>query len=472
MPEWFSILPPLLAIAIAVWRKEVIFALTLGIWLAEVFLAAASPGWSWPAQALAWPIALVELAGLGFTGMLERCVLVFQSDGNTRVLLFGLIVGALLELMQESGGVSAFVRKLANMGLTKSPRQVSMLPTVIGTLIFVETSMSVLASGVVSQKLFDQFKLSRARLAFLVDSTCAPISVLFLFLNGWGAYVLGLLEPYSVERPVGVIVGSVFYNFYPILILILVWYTVATTRVHGPMRTAEQSADETESEIEIEEPTKARYMLLPLIVLIGGMIGFMFLTGKGDFFEGSGSKSVLWAVSLSLFSLIVLLVANRAQTHQEIVSISYRGIGKLVPVVMIMLLSFAIGDSCKQLGTGPFVAGFVGEFLPVFLIAPLLFISAGVISFTTGTSWGTFAILVPVGIPLALALDIPPAFYLSAILGGGVFGDHCSPISDTTIISSLASGCDHMEHVKTQLPYALTAGSVAIALYLMVGLFL
>ena len=467
MPEWLSILPPLVAIGVAIWKKEVISALVIGIWLAEILHIVKGPAPAFPPD-IAWfwyPVLALKLVGMGFMETITRIVAVFQSPGDTQVLLFGLIVGALLELMRVSGGVSAFVKKLTQIGLTKSPRQVSMLASLTGMAIFVETNMSVLSAGLVSQKLFDKFRLSRARLAFLIDSTCAPISVLILF-NAWGAYLLGLLEPYALPNPVMTLAVSVPLNFYPILILIIVWYTAISTKVYGPMRLAEASVEENLDQSKEETPTKVQFMLAPLVALIGGMAFFMWYTGNGQFFEGSGSLSVLMAVSLATVLMIALLLVHKRFAYSEIIGHSYTGAGKLIPVTTIMLLSFAIGATCKALGTGPFVASFVGAFLPPVLVAPLLFICAAIISFTTGTSWGTFAILIPLGIPLGLDLQIPPPFVVSAILGGGVFGDHCSPISDTTVVSSLASGCDHLEHVKTQLPYAMVAGSGAILLYM------
>lgn len=471
MPDWLSILPPILAIIVAVWRKEVVLALTTGIWFGEMLVVADSADWTAPSSLSGWLLAIPELIGLGFIGMLDRIVGVFASGGNTRVLLFGLLVGILIEWMQASGGVRAFVRWLAGVGLTQSKRQVSWLASLVGLAIFVETSMSCLAAGVVSQKLFDQFKMSRERLAYIIDSTCAPVSVLAVF-NGWGAYVLGLLEEYVPESETApTFLASIPYNFYPILILITVFYTATTTRVFGPLRKAEATAKtHTVAEASAAEPEgKLVYFLVPLALLVGGMFFFMWFTGKGHVLQGSGSKSVLYAVSLALTVLLLLLLVQRAFDYKTLVEQAYVGIGKLTPVVTIMLLSFAIGTTCKTLETGPFVAGFVGDFLPVIMIAPLLFVAAGVMSFTTGTSWGTFAIMVPVGVPLALALGIPVPFVLAAILGGGVFGDHCSPISDTTIIASLAAGCDHLDHVRTQLPYALVVGAVTIALYIVVG---
>jgi Na+/H+ antiporter NhaC len=154
------------------------------------------------------------------------------------------------------------------------------------------------------------------------------------------------------------------------------------------------------------------------------------------------------------------------------VRIGFDGMGELLQLVTIVLLALALGASLKELGTGDYIAGLVGEALPTFLLPAMLFLAGALISFSTGTSWGTFAILVPLGMPLALALELPPSLMLAAILGGGVFGDHCSPISDTTAVSSVASGCDLLEHVRTQLPYALFAGAVALALYLLAGLLL
>jgi tetracycline resistance efflux pump len=149
---------------------------------------------------------------------------------------------------------------------------------------------------------------------------------------------------------------------------------------------------------------------------------------------------------------------------------SYQGMAELLPVVSIILLAFALGTSMQALGTGPFIAGMISQTLPPWLIAPVIFITAGLISFTTGTSWGTFGILIPVAIPIALATGLPPALLLAAVLGGGVFGDHCSPISDSTVLASLAAGCEHLEHVRTQLPYALLAAGLSVPFFILFSL--
>lgn len=469
MPEWMSILPPLLAIAVAIWKKEVTIALLFGIWFGEALLL-----WKEGAFAASGLTLPIDVLFMSFLGLANRIVGVFGDSGNVQVLLFGLVVGALLELMKDSGGVQAFVARLSNLGLTSSPRRASVLASLTGVVVFVESSISVLSAGVVGQRLFDRYGLSRARLAFIIDSTSAPICILIM-LNAWGAYVLKLLQPYNFENPVGVLIGTIPYNFYPLAIFVIVWYTAISLRVFGPMAQLEaaqggQSGPAAAVEPALPEKARSRYMWAPMTVMIGGMFFMMWYTGKGDFTKGNGSFSVLVSVSLAAILAILLITLDKVMTFRDSVETVYTGMGKLLPVSVIMLLSFAIGALCKSLGTGPFVASFLGGFLPALMVAPLVFITGAVISFTTGTSWGTFAILIPLAMPLGAQLEIPPAFVLSAVLGGGVFGDHCSPISDTTILSSLASGCDHLDHVRTQLPYALFAAAIAIIAYLAVGL--
>ena len=188
----------------------------------------------------------------------------------------------------------------------------------------------------------------------------------------------------------------------------------------------------------------------------------MVWTGDGVLANGSGSKSVLYATILASVVAYILLLSGKRFSHHELMDVGFKGMGELLPLVSIVLLSLTLGASLKDLGTGTFVASLVGDYLPIYLIVPVLFITGAIMSFTTGTSWGTFAILIPIGVPLIQALGLPPALVVGAILSGGIFGDHCSPISDTSAVSALASGCDLLTHVKTQLPYALLGGALAI----------
>ena len=281
--SWYSILPPLIAIAVVFWRKEVIMALLLAVASSEFLLALQGEGSS---------------VFNTFLNTIERIVSVASSPGNTRILIFSILIGALLAYIRESGGVAATVNMLMNKGIAKSKRQVGFLTMFTGIAVFIESNLSVLTAGILSRGLFDKFKMSRARLAYIIDSTSAPVCILIL-LNGWGAFVLGLLSNYELgESAVSVLWGSVGYNFYAIITLVIVFYTIAFDKVHGPMKQAEQKLELQTTDLKEEvKGSKARFMLVPLITLIVSMVGFMFYTGNGVLAEGSGSKSVAKACS-------------------------------------------------------------------------------------------------------------------------------------------------------------------------------
>jgi tetracycline resistance efflux pump len=457
--EWFKILPPLVAVAIVLWKKEVILALVLSIFVSEWLLISSIGSMA--------PI-------FGSLNTLERITAVFSDAGNTRILIFSVMVGALLAYMRTSGGVTGLVKTLISKGLAKTPRQVSLMASFTGIVVFIESNLSVLTAGILSRGLFDKFGISRAKLAYIIDSTSAPVCILIL-LNAWGAYVLALLSNYELGLSAAEILwGSVTFNFYAILTLVVVFYSSWTGKYYGPLsRTKAHQRDdsvETANQDELEPEGKAIFMVLPILTMVFGMIGFMFWTGNGVLSAGSGSKSVFYATTLACLVAYIMMLFSGRFKHGQLVKIGFEGMSELLPLVAIVLLSLALGSSLKDLGTGVYISQIVGDFLPLYLIAPMMFIVAGIISFSTGTSWGTFAILIPIGVPIIQALGLPPSFILAAILGGGVFGDHCSPISDTTAVSAIASGCDLLEHVRTQLPYALTTGAVTILLYFVVGL--
>jgi Na+/H+ antiporter NhaC len=285
--------------------------------------------------------------------------------------------------------------------------------------------------------------------------------------------VLALLGNYELNASAATILwGTIHLNFYAIVTLIIVFYSAWSGRYFGPLARSVPESPDASATHENIVASKARYMVVPIAVMIIGMLGFMYWTGNGDLAAGNGSKSVLYATVLAILVAYLQLLFGGVFNHLKLVRIGFSGMGELLPLVAIVLLALALGSSLRDLGTGTYIAGLVGENLPQFLIPAMLFLAGGLISFSTGTSWGTFAILIPLGMPLAISLDLPPALLLSAILGGGVFGDHCSPISDTTAVSAIASGCDLLEHVKTQLPYALFGGGIALAMYVVAGLVL
>ena len=465
--DWLSIIPPIVAIIIVFWKKEVISALLIALVTSEILLLISDP------EKTLWLAPMMTV---------DRIVDVAGSGGNTRILLFSVLVGALLALIRDSGGVTATVQRIMDLGIAKTRQHVGGLTMFTGIAVFVESNLSVLSSGILARGLFDKFKMSRARLAYIIDSTSAPICILIL-LNGWGAFVLGLISNYQLkESAVSVLWGSVWFNFYALFTLAIVGYTIITDKVHGPMQVEEDLTAANIGELNRQNshpitamdeqhiPSKSRFMLLPLITMVLSMLGFMFWTGNGDLTQGSGSRSVLYATTLATLLAFILVVVHRRFTQREALNISFKGMGELLPLVTIVLLSISLGASLKVLGTGIFVAGLVGEYLPIFLVVPMLFIAGGIMSFTTGTSWGTFAILIPIGIPLVQTLGLPPSLVVAAILSGGIFGDHCSPISDTTAVSSLAAGCDLLTHVKTQLPYALFAAGLSVIAFTLASL--
>jgi Na+/H+ antiporter NhaC len=196
----------------------------------------------------------------------------------------------------------------------------------------------------------------------------------------------------------------------------------------------------------------------------------LFITGSGDLRAGSGSTSVLWSVLTGLLVAWVLLLLQRAYRIDDLTRLALRGAGGLMSLALVLLLALALADVANRLGTGAYVAQVTSGILPPFLFLPLVFVVAGFVAFSTGTSWGTFAIMLPIAVPAAATLGLPLSPFVAASLAGGIFGDHASPISDTTIISSMAAATDHIDHVRTQLPYALLAGAVAAVCFGVTGL--
>jgi len=463
---WLSILPPLLAIFLAIKTKHVYISLVLGIWLGWTIIH------SWN------PVS-------GLIDTLGALVDVFKDEDNTRVILFSGLVGAIITFTQYSGGMKGFINWVVGKGLVRTRKSAGLLAWFLGFIIFIEANICVLVSGAVTRPIFDKLKISREKLSYILDSTSAPKCIL-IPLNAWGAFVIGLLVIQGVENPVKVLISSMPFNFYAIFALLIVLIVVVTEKDFGPMKKAEHrvrvenkllrdgaepliSADVVQMEAKEGIPPRALNMILPVVTMVVMMPVVLLITGKGNLMEGSGSASVLWAV---IAGLAVGAVAYRAQgimKVKEITDIFMKGVGGLIPLASLMILAFAIGDICEALGTGPFVAQAAKSTLNPGIIPTVIFLVSCFIAFSTGTSWGTFAIMIPIAVPMINIIGLHPGLIIAAVLGGGVFGDHCSPISDTTIISSMASAADHIDHVRTQLPYALTAAGFSILLFLIFG---
>ena len=465
-PTWISLLPPLAAIVLAIWSRQVYLSLAGGVWLGWTILL----GWS---------------PGAGLAAAIDGAVAVLASEGDAKVILFTLVIGALIATVEASGGVAGFVQWLEQNRWVTDGRRAQLLAWIIGVVVFIESNITVLVAGSVARPLFDRFRHSREKLAYLIDSTSAPICIL-IPLNAWGAYNLGLLNNAGVENPLGVFLQSIAYNFYAFAAVALALLVILLRWDIGPMKGAEARAAEglvlrpgatpMMDEGIFQAPdgappvtTLARNMIVPIAVMVITMPIGLWITGDGDLRAGSGNTSVLWAVLAGLAAAWLLLLVQRASTVDALVKIGLKGAGGLVPLALILLLALALGNVADELGTGAYVAQVTEGVLPPALFLPLVFVVSGAIAFAIGSSWGTFAIMIPIVVPAASMLGMEIAPFLAAALSGGIFGDHCSPISDTTIISSMAAATDHVDHVRTQLPYALIGGGIATVAFVIAG---
>jgi Na+/H+ antiporter NhaC len=331
--------------------------------------------------------------------------------------------------------------------------------------------------------LFDRYRVSREKLAYLIDATSAPVCVM-IPLNAWGAVIIGLVASAGVENPLETFIASIPYNLYAIAAVLLAAVVIWKNINLGPMKKAEERTqagqllwpdaipmvDVSAEQIHDEgAPPSAALMVVPILAMILMMPVGLYITGDGVIIQGSGSVSILWSVSFALLVSWIMILAGGRSNLAELMRIFMKGAGGILPIATILLLALALGDVAKLLGTGNYVAGVVGDNVPVILLAPLVFLTSAFIAFSVGSSWGTFAIMIPIAIPIATNLDLPVPMMLGAAISGAIFGDHASPISDTTVVASMASATDHIDHVRTQLPYALLAASIATAGFLILG---
>jgi len=471
---FLSLLPPVIAIALALWTRQVFISLLTGLWLGFIILTGGNPV-------------------SGFWALIDGLVKVFEDAGNTRIIIFTLIMGALIALMQRSGGVQGFINFMIsrlNSADAKGQRiRVELMALVTGLLIFIESNISILTVGTLYRPIFDKLKIPREKLAYLVDSSSSPSCILLPF-NAWGAYIAGLLAAQGLENGFGALLEATLYNFYPMLVILGAAVVIISGRDIGDMAKAETRLRRqgllhrpgaqpmmADGSVTIDAKSgvtpRAYNMIIPLLTLVLAMPCFLIWTGwesgEGHILtalqSGSGSKSVLYATALATLCAATLSKAQGLLGVREISDLSLKAMGGMVPLAILMVLAFA----CRELGTGQYVADVTSQFLSPALIPALVFLIACFIAFSTGTSWGTFAIMIVIAVPLAQQMDLHLPLVIAAALGGGIFGDHCSPTSDTSIISSMASGTDHIDHIRTQLPYALIAGGITFIIYLGLG---
>ncbi|PHR57075.1 MAG: sodium:proton antiporter [Arcobacter sp.] len=409
---------------------------------------------------------------------IDRLLSQFHEDWKIKTLFFVIMVGAIIQLITASGGIEAFIAYVSKKRI-KSKKDTLLMGYFIGVLIFLESSITALVVGTLTKPLASKYKISKAKLAYLCDCTSSPVCSLFPF-NGWGALLLGLI---GVQIAEGVIEGNKLsllvyalpLNFYAIVTMIVLFLVIYTNKDFGPMKQAEAEAELIEDEtcLYIQDTNASmKLMFYPLALMLLSVPVFLYLSGNGNILEGSGSSSIFYSVLSTLVFIALYYVYTKAMSLKTYFVELKIGAGSMIGIGAILLLAFALGEVTVELQTGPYLASLVqGTLNPVYL-AGLIFIISALISFSTGTSWGTFSIMIPIALPMSAVLDANLPLVIAAVISGGVFGDHCSPISDTTIISAMAADCETIEHVRTQLPYALFSGAISLALFIVFGVIL
>ncbi|WP_208426996.1 MULTISPECIES: Na+/H+ antiporter NhaC family protein [Salinibacter] len=473
--DWIVLLPPVVAIGLAMWTRQIYLSLFAGLWLGTTILAGGNP-----------VLGLRELA--------DQIVTVFTTESNARILVFCLLVGGLVALVQASGGVQGFIKWARARGWGESRRGAELLAWGIGVVLFVESNISSLTVGAVSRPLFDRLSLPREKLAYYCDATCAPVCM-SVPLNGWGAFVLGLVGAQELsQNAVAVLAEAVLFNFFALFAIGFSLVLALTGWGFGAMRRAEERAADTgqvlrpdaqpmiEDDVARIEPPghvtpQARNLLLPVAVMVAMIFVGLYVTGGGNLMEGSGSTAVLWAVGTALGAALLLYALPRplregraTLTLGTSMDWVVKGASGLVPVTLLLVLAFALGQVSQALEMGDYVVQLVGEQGPAWWMPVLVFAVTSFVAFTLGSSWTAFAILIPVVMPLAVEIALPASLMLGAVLSGGIFGDHTSPLSDTSIISSMAAASDHVDHVNTQMPYALVQAGLAAVAFVVAGL--
>ncbi|MDF1878301.1 sodium:proton antiporter [Sulfurimonas sp. SAG-AH-194-C20] len=453
-PTYLSLFPSLLAIFLALYSKNVILSLFSGVVLGTLFL-----------NDFSVVDSLMSIVLL-FSGLMQEAWIL-------KTLAFVILAGSIMALIEKSGGVGGFVDFVLNKhSLVKSERSALMLSYILGVVIFIETSITALVSGSVGKPLCDKYKIPHEKLAFVCDSTSAPIGSLIV-LNGYGALLLGLISTqislgYIELNATEMLISALKYNFYAMLALVVTFLFIYFGLNIGPMKNASYK---THSVMQENINIKSMYlMVLPIFLMIVLVFVFLYITGEGNILKGSGSSAIFYTMMSTTAFTLVYYVSTKVMSLKTWTKTAYNGAKSFIPVAFILVFAFAMGNVTGEFKTGVYLSTLASENVSVYFLAGIIFLLSSVISFSTGTSWGTFSIMVPIAVPMAVGMDANIALCIGAVISGGIFGDHCSPISDTTIISSMASDCEVISHVKTQLPYALISGSLAFVMFIVFAL--
>lgn len=479
IPGVLSLLPPLAAILLALIFRQVVIALVSGIYLGSLFIYDYNP--------------LLAFLHVGDEFVLKSTA----DESHILIILFTLLIGGVVGVITKNGGTHGLALKITRYANT--PRSGMLSSWLLGMAIFFDDYANSLIMGNMMRPITDKLKISRAKLAYIVDSTSAPIASLMI-ISTWIGYELGLIDSglksigYEVSA-YSVFIDSIPYRFYPIAALFMVFVIAYSKRDFGPMLKSERYAREhgIQEEDEISEE-KSDYKnakwyngAVPILIILFGTIGGLIYTGISslnqsgitgyglqEIISNSDSyRALLWASFFAGIAAVLMSVFQKILTLHDALEAWQKGLQSMLYACVILVFAWGISMITTELKTADYIISLVSDsFDPRFLPA-IVFIICGVISFSTGTSWGTMAIVMPLVIPLAYAIaqnnGISDPYLIitgsvSSVLAGSVFGDHCSPIADTTILSSMASRCNHIEHVRTQLPYSVVAGVVAVLL--------
>jgi Na+/H+ antiporter NhaC len=500
VPGWFSLIPPLIAIALALIFKEVITALFAGVWLGAMAITGFNP------LTAIWRV--IDTYAVPSLGDVE--------GGKTAIVCFSLLLGGMVGVIARNGGTLGIVEALRP--LATSARRGKLATWLAGMAIFFDDYANTLLVGNTMRPITDRLKISREKLAYLVDSTAAPVAAL-IPVSTWVGYEISLIadgfriaaEQQSANpelaaglmaaSPLGIFVETIPYLFYPLLALCFVFLTSVTDRDLGPMAKAEARAargdglyregamlasDTSGHSMDPKEgaPHAWYNAAIPVLVVVLVVLAGLYVTGRASAGPGANLMDIfgaadpfatlLWGSLAGCIVAVLMSVGQRILTVHESMDALVGGMRAMLIAMLILVLAWSLGKVTEDVGTAAFLAQILSGRVALELLPVLVFITSAAIAFATGTSWGTMSILLPVVIPLTVSLGGAEAFLTgeyhillgvtSGVLAGAIFGDHCSPISDTTVMSSMASGCDHIDHVRTQLPYAMLVGGVSMVI--------
>ena len=473
--QYLSVIPPLLSITLALLTKRVIPSLLAGAFSGAIILTEGN-----------LPAAFIYTLQTAWSSI---------SDGwNFSILVFIALLGILVHLVNMAGG-SAEYGTWAEKRI-KTRQGAHFATFILGILIFIDDYFNALTVGTVMRPVTDKFKICRAKLAYLIDSTAAPVCIIAP-VSSWVVTIMATMgEKFKAEGlaldPFISFLKLIPLNLYALLTLGMVAALSSLDLEFGPMAEHERIALTTgnlhgprgENVLQEEQaPANPRGTLWDLVIPIGGLVVFAviamaytggYFSGNLTFLEAIQGTDAAVALKIAGFCAIALSLAlflpRRVLTFSQLPQAVKEGLKSMLPPITVLIFAWTIGSIIGSLNTGAFLANSLGQTLPSFLYPALVFALAGVIAFATGTSWGTFAIMVPIAIDFSLMFNAEMILLMiAAVLAGAVFGDHCSPISDTTILSSTGARCGHIEHVQTQLPYAFFTAAVSFAGYILAG---